>query len=285
MFAEESTCGKSKPDKRRVYLAAGLEKSLSAYASAAVAAGVSLAAMAASAEAKIVYTPARTAIPLNGRLLLDLNHDGIADFILRNVEQGFSALSVGCAGTSQVPLPNGSACNYPANQIWGRGQARLGNRFASALLAGFKVRPNKSYFTTPNYTFPAAMGFFGTYRDSTSTRGQWLNTKNRYLGLQFVIKGQAHYGWARLTVLVQQPSLRGRGIYAVLTGYAYETIPNKSILTGKTKGPDVITLDPATLGHLAGGTSQIPAWRGERNRSGDLEDSRRKTGQGSQTAP
>jgi hypothetical protein len=35
----------------------------------------------------------------------------------------------------------------------------------------------------------------------TSTAGQWLDTKNRYLGLQFVIKGQVHYGWARLTVI------------------------------------------------------------------------------------
>jgi hypothetical protein len=39
-------------------------------------------------------------------------------------------------------------------------------------------------------------------------------------------------------------------IAATRTGYAYETIPNKPIITGKTKGPDVITLDPARLGHL-----------------------------------
>ena len=79
-----------------------------------------------------------------------------------------------------------------------------------------------------------------------------------------------------------QPS---RGILAILTGYAYETEPNTPIITGKIKGPDVITLDPATLGHLAGGASQIPAWRGERNRAGALEDSRQKAGQGSPVVP
>ena len=47
----------------------------------------------------------------------------------------------------------------------------------------------------------------------------------------------------------------------MLTGYAYETVPNKPIITGKTTGPDVITLDPATLGHLAQGASGISAWR------------------------
>jgi hypothetical protein len=54
---------------------------------------------------------------------------------------------------------------------------------------------------------------------------------------------------------------RQNGITAVLTGYAYETIPGKPIITGKTKGPDVVTLQPATLGHLATGASAIPAWR------------------------
>jgi hypothetical protein len=38
-----------------------------------------------------------------------------------------------------------------------------------------------------------------------------------------------------------------------LTGYAYETIPNKAIVTGKTKGRDVITVRPASLGHSAAG--------------------------------
>jgi hypothetical protein len=86
--------------------------------------------------------------------------------------------------------------------------------------------------------------------------------------------------FSRLNVTLK----RGQ-IAATRTGYAYETIPNKPIITGKTKGPDVITLDPATLGHLAVGASQIPTWRGERNRAGALDDSRRKAGQGSRTVP
>jgi hypothetical protein len=34
------------------------------------------------------------------------------------------------------------------------------------------------------------------------------------------------------------------------TGYAYETIPGKAIVAGKTKGPDA-EKQPATLGRLA----------------------------------
>jgi hypothetical protein len=42
-------------------------------------------------------------------------------------------------------------------------------------------------------------------------------------------------------------------VSATLTGYAYETIPNKPIITGQTKSQDVITQQPETLGELARG--------------------------------
>jgi hypothetical protein len=262
MAAEKPKRGVLKRDNGPARLPAGLERSLSAYATAAVAAGVSLAAMAARAEAKIVYTPAHVAIPVNEYVLVDLTHDGIADFGLYNLAvSGGAVLSVGCAlhTTVEILPPKGQACSYQTNQIWGRGM--VSGRFASALRAGFTVRGNKSYFQAGNYPFGAAMGRvgYGRYGHSSTSGGQWLYATHRYLGLQFVIKKQVHYGWARLNV-----TLKSGKIAAILTGYAYETEPNKPIITGKTEGPDVITLDPATLGHLAAGASQIPAWRGER---------------------
>jgi hypothetical protein len=87
--------------------------------------------------------------------------------------------------------------------------------------------------------------------------GPWENggkgVKDRYLGLKFKIKGKIHYGWARLNF----PYAQG----ATMTGYAYETIANKPIVTGKTKGPDVITVQPASLGRLAQGSAGLAAWR------------------------
>jgi hypothetical protein len=93
-----------------------------------------------------------------------------------------------------------------------------------------------------------------TINKSACGSGPWANVHDRYLGLKFYIKGRVHYGWARLNVLIgggrheQAPS-----IDATLTGFAYETIPNKSIAAGKTKGPDVIRLEPGSLGRLARG--------------------------------
>jgi len=77
--------------------------------------------------------------------------------------------------------------------------------------------------------------------------------------LKIAIRGKVHYGWARVRTHADPWKSRR---YGTLTGYAYETIPNKPIIAGKTKGPDVITLRPASLGHLARGASAIPAWRG-----------------------
>jgi hypothetical protein len=86
--------------------------------------------------------------------------------------------------------------------------------------------------------------------------------------LRFQIKGKTHYGWARLNVSVHKLS-----IVATLTGYAYETIPNKSIIAGRTKGPDDMeqpdaalttpTPEPATLGALAMGARGLSIWRRE----------------------
>ena len=73
--------------------------------------------------------------------------------------------------------------------------------------------------------------------------------------------GQFPYGWARLNVKARVSS----GIKALLTGYAYKSIPNKSIVTGRTNGPDVV-LDPATLGHLAQGASAIKVRRADKSR-------------------
>jgi hypothetical protein len=98
-----------------------------------------------------------------------------------------------------------------------------------------------------------------------SCNGPWSKAKNRYLGLQFLIEGKVHFGWARLNA-----SCRGTDVFAILTGYAYETIPGKSIIAGATKGPDdaaptasftMPTPEPVTLGALAMGAPGLSIWR------------------------
>ena len=251
MDLREPTGGRIRPGRLVIQLGARLEKSLSCYAGAAVAAGVSLLALSPSADAKIIYTQANTIIPVNGGPLpLDLNHDGVADFSFSN---RFSNAGDGTSWSLKA------STKVQGNKVWGRGSFSAHNGgpfvFASALRARFEVGPNRLYFQNGNRAL-MVRSWGSNY--GTGAYGQWMYTQHRYLGLKFMVNGQTHYGWARVSVI--RPKNR-KGIQATLTGYAYETIPNKPIITGKTKGPDVITLEPPSLGHLAQGASGISAWR------------------------
>jgi hypothetical protein len=219
-------------------LSESLHHRLNSYALAASAAGVGVLALAQPAEAKIVYTPANENLSTCDTVLLDLNHDGINDFLFQNFCARF---------TSALGLYTKDA----GNKIWGTPDQKNGQvKLASALPANFRVRPGK-HFSSGNrsgsyqgklmWRFQLACSTGTQTNCKTLKTGQWLPpVTDRYLGLKFKIKGKTHYGWARVTV-----PLTGN---TILTGYAYETIQNKPIITGKTHRND-----EATLGGLAQG--------------------------------
>jgi len=248
-------------------LSSKVEKTLLAYVAAATAAGVGMLFNPPAAEGKIVYTPANVMLNNGSSFPLDLDHNGIVDFYLvrREVQRSMSALQSSLSvchvpGTSVVQFCSTAASATNAlNAV--RAVTTSSRSFAAAALQkGAIIQPGNKFLNKQ----PAFMGerkfYFSTQGATTATNwfGPWMNkgkgVKNRYLGLRFVTQGKTHYGWARLTV----PPGSAAG---TLTGYAYETIPNKSIIAGKTHGNDVITLEPASLGHLARGASAISAWR------------------------
>jgi hypothetical protein len=232
---------------------------LNLYALAATAAGVASLALAQPAEAKIVYTPAHTRIPAPPRfglihVPLNLNHD-TAEFVLNNFFGGSAPNSY--AFLDLTPTGHGN-------------QALARNGSALALPAGMQVK----FGDHATYTFRMA-AWRTAAGNSTTFAGPWADkgkgVKDRYLGLRFLIKGQVHYGWARLNVSFKNGEFSG-----VLTGYAYETIPNKAIITGKTKGTEKEGMEqssptslvapkrePATLGVLALGSPALSIWRRE----------------------
>jgi hypothetical protein len=226
----------SRPPRTPAKFSESLHHQINAYCLAATAAGVGMLALAQPAEARIVYTKAQLTIGPNGVYQLDLNHDGINDFGLVNVTH-HSATGIG--DYLQVePLISG---NEILVQRTNQGYA------AAALPSGARVgRGGKQFQAGHDF-----MAFVSETNESgfRSSGGPWKNVRNRYLGLKFRIKGRTHYGWARLNVAISKHQFE---VTAILTGYAYETIPNKPIITGKTHGKD-----DATLGRLAQGASGI----------------------------
>src|SRR5579859_632022 len=157
-----------KPDRLSTIAACSrLEHKLTAYFAAATAAGAGALALAQPAEANVVYTPADVTIGPNSPLALDLNHDGLNDFTISNFSFGdWQHLSVNRAAAG--------------NQVFGG---------ASALRVGFPVGPEG------RFSGFGTMATFGGTAASTFINGRWANVQNRYLGLQFSINGETHYGW------------------------------------------------------------------------------------------
>ena len=248
--------------RRAADLSDSTHQQLNMYAVAATAAGVGMLALAQPSEAKIVYTPANAQIGgAVGKLNLDLNHDGITDFefcVATNYRYcpGQPGRKTSAGKNSPSPFFNDLEI-FPAkaiNQIWG-----ILTSAAAALPAGVRVGPKGKF--SPGHPVMATWFYGGT----THYGGPWGNVQHRYLGLKFFIKGKVHYGWARLNVQWFAPNVSG-----TLTGYAYETVPGKSIITGAIKGPDDLeptasftmpTPEPATLSVLALGAPGLSIWR------------------------
>jgi hypothetical protein len=220
-----------------------LDKRLVAYVAAASGAGVTALALGQPAAAEIVYTPANVAV--GAYYAIDLNHDGISDFTLKTVpfDSGHGHFLI-----LALDVPGNAAENY-----------------AGPLPIASAIAPPRK-FTTSTYYGGLWMGAAFEYGTQQGSWGPWFNVSNKFLGLKLMIDGQVHYGWARVTV--------SGGIQAVLTGYAYETIPNRPIRAGQRSETDsetssVSPLDAPVprrlpdLGLLASGAYGFAAWRRE----------------------
>jgi hypothetical protein len=233
-----------------VTLSESLHRRLNSYAIAATAAGVSALALTPRSEAKIVYTKTHQVIGFNGIYALDINNDGIFDVVL---SQWYASSNYrGLTGLGLVAKPG-----------IGNGVVATSQGLASALDRGVRIGASQRFLSLSRSNQAASMV---DVQSSSSGRGLWKNVDDRYLGLKFQLGGQTHYGWARLRVQMVN------GITATLTGYAYETVPNRPIRAGRTQGgSDAGTTSTdasnpnrkqaTSLGSLARGAQGGSTWR------------------------
>lgn len=231
-----------------------LEQKIFSYAAAAGAAGVSMMALAQPGQAEIVYTPTHQVIAANQTYSLDLNNDGITDFIFRNNYFG-GADRVNHRGGV---FPTGGSFTYGGIKLDPVEPNRVlinEREAAPPLKVGHKVGPLADWDPKEGFMW----GCEASQGSPFASFGSWKDVTSRYLGLEFVIDGQIHFGWARMTVTTTNCT-----VIATLTGYAYETIAGKPIATGETSEAveaDGTARHEATLGELAIGTPGLAAWR------------------------
>jgi hypothetical protein len=251
---------KRTPERHTAKISDSFKRKLDVYSLAAAATGVGLAALAMPAQGEVVFTPAHQEIGRKG-VFIDLNHDGVQDFQI--------VFAVFARADSAGVLVSSLAGNRVLSGTSANGRPG----WVANLPAGYRVGPNSAKFKAGG-SFSSIWGPAKVLFDCVDNSGietcfgPWYKTQNSYVGFQFSIKGETHYGWARL----KQDVLSAYEIHTYLTGYAYETIANKPIVTGKTSGSvegnteesetsGNATRSSATLGMLSAGTAALPMWR------------------------
>ena len=226
-----------------------LEQKLLSYALAA--AGV--AALTPHANAEIVFTKANTTLGY-GNFNIDLNHDGISDFTLHNYFTGSSSLYI-----QKLAVAGGADASTKVI-----GQTHYGRLNAWAAPLSWSIGPNSPKGFVSVKGAPALMAY-GLCTFYCNPLGAWGRATDKFLGFQFSINGEVHFGWARLSV-----KLSNNRIIAKLTGYAYETQPNTAIRAGdrgpitdtrSSNGEGTLSVDTPSLGLLSLGSLSLDAWR------------------------
>jgi hypothetical protein len=254
-----------------------LDRNLLAYAAAAGAAGVGMLTVTPGAEGKVVYTATNQEI--SNSIALDLNGDGVIDFNLTH----FGSASVG--GSLRIDwlavchdkyYAFSHECVSSTNQPNAANLVRVVPGGAADLAAGAKIGPGPQWGGKNELVFMVDRVWYSAYWNTKQIwNAPWANggkgVTNRYLGLKFKIGSDYHYGWARVTVTTTANS----GFSAVLTGYAYETIPGKAIVAGATTGSEEVgavnpepTMDAPLLGMFALGAQGLELWRREEAQGG-----------------
>lgn len=241
-----------------------LRRKVDLYTLAASAAGVGMLALAHPAQAEIVYTKANESLDIPNIYPIDLNNDGKPDM---QFDFGTAATSGG--GTEGITLSRASyapASNGVAVSVVGEFTD------AQALPAGKGIGPSRQ-FAGGGLIFDRSYDRFshkGAWAGQWANQGKGLN--NRYAGVKFIINGEVHYGWIRISV-----NTSGENVNTTMTGYAYETIANKPIIAGATKESENVTSESDTaeqrnsasvnapsresLAALALGSQGLPLWR------------------------
>jgi hypothetical protein len=209
-----------------------------------------------SSKAQIVYTdvtPDSTIFSPTGSysLSLDLNNDGTSDFKF-TVTSGISHCS---------PEGNGHQSSANVTPLSGSKTANSGG-LPSALQESEIIDSLLTWSSGSNEVLKSKQS--GSFCFGSS--GKWPSFNDRYLGLKISSGGNVYYGWARLSVYAD-----GFSSSITIKDYAYNSIPNQSILAGQTcppqsliiaNGPTTFCLgDSVTLTSANSGTNLSYKWK------------------------
>ena len=188
-----------------------------------------------SANAQIIYTDVNPNIvrscafsgACSGDYSLDLNNDGINDFVL-SPRKKFVGCGV-CGGQLVYAMANGdSAVISSTSNSW---IADATGGYALNTLIDSSLGWTNAIHTlvTKRVDCVSCSPSSGTHLVHSPASGPWLNIYGKYLGLKIQVGTNFYYGWIKLGV-----GIGSNTVSITIMEYAYNSIANQPILAGQT---------------------------------------------------
>lgn len=172
----------------------------------AMAAGI--VGVGTQADAQVVYHDVvpDSSLNLNESMNIDLNNDGTVDFIAQHQDLVFVSSSSTYSYKISRMMPQGSNMMVITTT----------SNYAATLNANDLINDSRA-FGTHNILASVSSGGYDW--------GNWNGATDKYLGVQFYIGANVHYGWIRLTVPAGSASM-------LVQDWAYQSIADSGILAG-----------------------------------------------------
>lgn len=246
----------------------GFEHRLNLYHLAAIAAGVGLMALSQTATGEVVVTH-KTLYLGNGTdgappVPIDFNKDGKLDAFFQQNSFGYGYGTAGAwvwahPAEGAAFIVNGHGTQLP---------------YVAALFRGAQVGPSAQFSSAKSATIErtaqSTSNEFSVCGINRQLKGNFPgNTPDRFIGVKFLINGEIHYGWVRLSL--DTTAFNNCEVVSKITAYAYETEANKPITIGsgaavmpkRKQNSELSTPPDPSLGMLALGSDGLALWRRE----------------------
>jgi hypothetical protein len=168
-------------------------------------------------SSSIVYTDVQPDLTSTDTYNLDLNKDGVTDFVISHTNSPLVCGNWHLAGHFNAirAIPTGT------NQVVGNGSSAINMTINTLITLSSKIWNNSSLLIASYYSYVV-----NPYC-SIPHQANEASSSSGYLGLKLIANGQTYYGWVNLsTSLASSFTIRE---------YAYNAVPNHSILAGQTQ--------------------------------------------------